>query len=66
MRGGLSVYRRRGGATLEYILVSTFATILTVAALTYLAGVFSERIDLLSQKMGTDIEFEGLDFFRRP
>lgn len=55
--------RKFGGATLEYILVSTFATILTVAALTYLAGVFRERLDMLSNKLGIEIEFEELDFF---
>ena len=54
-----------GGATLEYILVSTFATILTVAALTYLSGVFSDRLDLLSSKLGVDIEFEDFDFLSR-
>ena len=57
--------RNRGGATLEYILVSTFATILTVAALTYLAGVFSDRLDLLSSKLGIDIEFADFDFLSR-
>jgi len=55
----------RGGATLEYILVSTFATILTVAALTYLSGVFSDRLDLLSNKLGVEIEFEDFDFLSR-
>ncbi len=57
--------RRRGGATLEYILVSTFATILTVAALTYLAGVFRERIGLLSDKLGVEVELEDFDFLSR-
>lgn len=60
----MSTKRKRGGATLEYILVSTFATILTIAALTYLAGVFSDRLDLLATKLGIDIEFEELDFLR--
>lgn len=58
-------YNDSGGATLEYILVSTFATILTVAALTYLSGVFSDRLDLLSNKLGVEIEFEDFDFLSR-
>lgn len=58
-------HNSNGGATLEYILVSTFATILTVAALTYLSGVFSDRLDLLSSKLGVDIEFEDFDFLSR-
>lgn len=59
----VAVRGKGGGATLEYILVSTFATILTIAALTYLAGVFTDRLDLLSAKLGVDVEFEELDFF---
>ncbi len=54
-----------GGATLEYVLVSTFAAILTVAALTYLSGVFSDRLDLLASKLGVEVEFEGFDLLSR-
>ncbi len=61
----ISQRNSNGGATLEYILVSTFATIMTVAALTYLSGVFSDRLDLLSSKLGVDIEFEDFDFLSR-
>ena len=56
--------KQTGGAALEYILVSTFATILTIAALTYLGGVFSDRLDLLANKLGINLEFEGFDFLR--
>jgi len=44
----------RGSITMEYIVVSSFALIVSVSAVTWIGKLVKARIDNLSAKLGTD------------
>ena len=48
-----------GGVTLEYILVSSFATVASLAALGFMKQVFSQKISELSSQF--NIEASSLE-----
>ena len=50
------VNKKRGGVALEYILVSTFAAILTSIILGVMANVAKKKITKLAEKMDVPIE----------
>lgn len=45
---------RRGGATLEYILVSTFAAVVSLAALGFVGKVVQAQLTKMAEKLGLD------------
>ncbi len=48
--------RRKGGVALEYVLVSTFAGIVTTVALGFMAHVAKKKLEALSQSVDVPIE----------
>ena len=43
-----------GGAALEYLMVSTFAAVVAIAALSFLGGVVKEQLTTMAAKLGVD------------
>lgn len=54
--------RQRGGAALEYVLVSTFAAALCIAALTFVGDAVHDKLEALADKLGSDAVPEDLDW----
>ena len=54
---------QKGGAALEYLLVSTFATIATITILGMIAKVSKTRLEELKGKMGLDYEVNEINPF---
>ena len=54
-----------GSATMEYVIVSTFAALLSIAAISFVAKVVKEKVNTMAQKIGveaTEFDFDlGLD-----
>ncbi len=46
--------RKRGGAALEYILVSTFAAVVTMGALAFVGTVIKKQLTHMGEKLGVD------------
>lgn len=63
LRSPLATRRSRGGAAMEYIIVSTFAILLSVAALGFIAKVFKEKIAVMAEKLGVDAGELDIDPF---
>ncbi|MBI2602560.1 MAG: hypothetical protein HYW48_05855 [Deltaproteobacteria bacterium] len=57
--------RCRGGIALEYVLVTTFATLATMILLGVLATIAKDKITTLAEKMEVDIDDVQLDIFGR-
>ncbi|MBP9708629.1 MAG: hypothetical protein KBD78_13400 [Oligoflexales bacterium] len=49
-----------GGAAMEYILVTTFATVVGISALGFVGGVIKEKLNEMADKLG--VESTALDF----
>ncbi len=49
-----------GGAAMEYILVTTFATVVGISALGFVGGVIKEKLNEMADKLG--VENTALDF----
>jgi Flp pilus assembly pilin Flp len=49
-----SIRCRRGGATLEYILVSTFAAAVSLTALGFVGKVVQAELTKMAEKLGMD------------
>lgn len=47
-----------GGAILEYILVTGFAAVVGMAALSFVGSIVKEQLTKISQKMGTSDSIE--------
>jgi hypothetical protein len=41
-----------GSVTMEYVIISTFALVISVAAVTMVAGLFKEKINSVNEKLG--------------
>jgi Flp pilus assembly pilin Flp len=54
--------RQRGGAALEYVLVSTFAAALCIAALTFVGNAVHDKLEALGDKLGSDAVPDDLDW----
>lgn len=53
-----------GSITLEYIVVSTFALLMSLASVAYFGKVIKAKMDSISNKMGVESDaFEIPDFF---
>lgn len=52
-----------GGATLEYVLVSTFAAVVSLVALTFVGKVVKEQLDTMASKLGVDATVDPIDPF---
>lgn len=55
--------KRRGGAAIEYIIVSTFATAISVAAVMFIGKLLREKLSAMSEKLGIDVGELDLDPF---
>jgi len=49
-----SLGRKKGGAALEYILVSTFAAVVTMGALAFVGSVVKKQLTHMGEKLGVD------------
>jgi Flp pilus assembly pilin Flp len=54
MATGRKYARQRGGAALEYILVTTFAAVTGIAALTFIGRVVRDQLVNLATKLGIE------------
>lgn len=52
-----SISSETGGAAIEYILVSCFAVVVTIAGLTYLSKAFESQLDALAEELELEEEF---------
>jgi Flp pilus assembly pilin Flp len=62
MRHDRFLLSERGGAALEYILVSTFAAIVTLAALAFIGKVVQQQLQTMADKLGVDADVGDLGF----
>ena len=53
----------KGGAAIEYIIVSTFATILAVAAITFVTTNIQDKLTALENKVGVSFDDESINVF---
>ena len=51
--------RQGGGAALEYILVSTFAAVVTISAMGYLGRILKQQLAHLGSRLGDSAGPEG-------
>jgi Flp pilus assembly pilin Flp len=52
-------FKKHGSATLEYVIISTFATLLSVAAVTFVGRMVKQKVDSMAEKLQIDAtEFE--------
>ena len=51
-----------GGAAIEYILVSLFATVFTVTAIGFVSKVIKEKVTEMQTKLGVNIEADWPSF----
>ena len=56
---------QRGGAALEYILVSTFAAALCMAALSFIGQSVQAKLRDLADKLGSDAVPEEFDWLKK-
>ena len=52
-----------GGAAIEYIIVSTFATLLAIAAIAFVSTSIKQKIEELEQKTGITFDQESINLF---
>jgi hypothetical protein len=50
--------REFGGAAIEYVLVSLFATVFAVAAIAFVGKVVKAKMAEIGEKLGIDVEGE--------
>jgi hypothetical protein len=53
---------QRGGAAIEYIVVSIFALTLSITAIGVLTAAYKDRLQVFSEKSGVEIELDEFDF----
>ncbi len=53
--------RRRGSATMEYVIVSTFAALLSIASITFVGKLVKGRVDHMASKLGVETTEFDLD-----
>lgn len=54
------VVRKQGSATMEYVIVSTFAAMLSLAAITFVGRMVRTKVDVMAKKVG--VEATEFDF----
>ena len=55
--------RSAGGAAVEYVIVSTFATFLAITAVAAVSQVMKDKLKSFEEKLGITIDL-GLDVFK--
>lgn len=53
--------RQEGGAAVEYVIVSTFATLLAVAAIAFVGSVVKDKVKTMEQKLGIQFDEDSLN-----
>ncbi len=56
-----SFRNEKGGVALEYVLVTTFATLATTILLAVLAGITKEKVAELADKLEVDVDYKDFD-----
>ena len=56
--------KEKGGVALEYVLVTTFATLATTILLGVLAGIAKNKVNSLAEKLDVDVEIKDFDIFK--
>jgi hypothetical protein len=56
--------KEKGGVALEYVLVSTFATIVTSVALCVLGGFIKQKMTEFSKKYDIEVNLSDFDLFK--
>ena len=51
----------RGSATMEYVIVSTFAALLSIASITFVGKLVKGRVDHMASKLGVETTEFDLD-----
>ncbi len=51
----------RGSVTMEYIIVSSFALLVSISAVTWLGSIIKDRVSKIATKMGVDSTNFDLD-----
>ena len=54
----------RGGAAIEYIIVSTFAMLMAIGAIVFVSKAVKTRIAKLEEKLGVTFDSDSLDIFK--
>ena len=57
---------RRGGVAIEYLVISTFAAVMSIGVATYLGKVFSEKLRKMSDQLGVEAELPDTFDFSDP
>ena len=52
----MNIRSNYGGAALEYILVSTFAAVITIAALGFVGNIVKKQLANMAQRLGMDAD----------
>jgi hypothetical protein len=53
-RTGLLKSSSQGSVTMEYIVVSTFALLVSISAVTWIGKIIKDRVDKIASKMGAE------------
>jgi hypothetical protein len=61
-----SLRKQTGSATMEYVIVSTFAALLSIAAITFVARMVKSKVDTLADKVGIEATEFDLDLGLSP
>jgi Flp pilus assembly pilin Flp len=55
-----------GSATIEYIIVSTFAAVLSLAGISYVGKLVHQKVDKLAEKTGVSADELDIDIGYEP
>ena len=61
LKKGLPKNSARGSVTMEYIIVSSFALLVSISAVTWLGSIIKDRVSKIATKMGVDSTNFDLD-----
>jgi Flp pilus assembly pilin Flp len=54
----------RGGAALEYILVSIFGLLLSVATITFVSDAIQKKLDTIEERVGVKFDASSINPFK--
>ena len=63
-REGHRKTRSRGGAAIEYIIVSTFAMLMAVGAIAFVSKTLKSKMSKLEEKLGVTFDGDAIDMFK--
>ena len=61
---GRRARRMRGGAAIEYIIVSTFAMLMAVGGVVFVSKALKTKMSKLEEKLGITFDGDALDLFK--